>query len=548
MANPDPIIVIGGGPAGSCVSTLLARRGYSVALLERDRFPRDHVGESLLPASIPILQDLGVLDAVEKAGFVRKRGATMVWGSDPEPWSWYFSETNVSNPHSYQVWRPEFDQILLDNARRNGVRVLEGRQATGITLDSTGRAVGVRHRPADGSGGDTETIAAWVVDASGQGGVVSRQLGLREWDDFFRNLAVYGYFAGGRRLEPPDEGNIFIESQADGWLWNIPLRDGWSSVGAVVDSTIGQAGIRAIGAREFLEAQIKASGRTSRMLATARLVGKPQVLRDWSYRCDPLSGPGYVLVGDAACFIDPLFSSGVHLALTSASLAAALVVSALKDSAMAGPAGLVYQQLYYKEYSHFREMARLFYSSNRSADSYFWEARRLLEDDPALTPRQSFIQAVAGQPARGYERAVLSRGLAPDTFADSIAEVEMGRQSRRATMQHWRLGNTGDGLGSATPRLKEGVRVQRQPVLDDGEFVWGYGLVTDGHPEGLPCSAIVASFVSRLDGQRTVNDAISSMCIRLEPEQARAVADLAIQALQLLYVDGVVAGLEPVDN
>ena len=129
-------------------------------------------------------------------------------------------------------------------------------------------------------------------------------------------------------------------------------------------------------------------------------------------------------------------------------------------------------------------MARLFYSSNRSADSYFWEARRLLEDDPALTPRQSFIQAVAGQPARGYERAVLSRGLAPDTFADSIAEVEMGRQSRQAAMQHWRLGNTGGGLGSATPRLKEGVRVQRQPVLDDGEFVWGYGLVTDGHPGG----------------------------------------------------------------
>ena len=142
------------------------------------------MGESLLPASIPILQDLGVLDEVEKAGFVRKRGATMVWGSDPEPWSWYFSETNASNPHSYQVWRPEFDQILLNNARRNGVRVLEGQQATGITLDSTGRAVGARHRPADGSGEDTETVAAWVVDASGQGGVISRQLGLREWDDF----------------------------------------------------------------------------------------------------------------------------------------------------------------------------------------------------------------------------------------------------------------------------------------------------------------------------------------------------------------------------
>ena len=112
-----PIIVIGGGPAGACVSTLLARRGHRVALLERERFPRAHIGESLLPASIPILQELGVLDAVRQAGFTVKRGATMVWGVDREPWSWHFSETNASNPTAYQVWRPEFDAILLRNAK-----------------------------------------------------------------------------------------------------------------------------------------------------------------------------------------------------------------------------------------------------------------------------------------------------------------------------------------------------------------------------------------------------------------------------------------------
>ena len=130
MRPDSPIIVIGGGPAGSCVSTLLARRGYPVMLLERERFPRNHVGESLLPASIPILQDLGVLDAVQRAGFVVKRGATMIWGVDRKPWSWYFSETNASNPHSYQVWRPEFDAILLENARNSGVEVREGCAAT----------------------------------------------------------------------------------------------------------------------------------------------------------------------------------------------------------------------------------------------------------------------------------------------------------------------------------------------------------------------------------------------------------------------------------
>ena len=143
---------------------------------------------------------------------------------------------------------------------------------------------------------------------------------------------------------------------------------------------------------------------------------------------------------------------------------------------MAGPVGRVYQQLYYKEYGHFRELARLFYSSNRTADSYFWEARRLLDNDPSLTPRQSFIQAVAGQPPRGYERAVLSHGLAPAAFGHSVAAVESERQRRQAR-----------GLPTdARPRLADGVLLQRQPVLADGEFVWGYGLVTDGHPEGCP--------------------------------------------------------------
>ena len=234
MPNP-PIIVIGGGPAGSCVSTLLARRGYPVMLLERERFPRAHVGESLLPASIPILEDLGALDAVERAGFVVKRGATMVWGTDRQPWSWYFSETNASNPHSYQVWRPEFDAILLHNARRAGVDVREGCSATGVIFDDAGTAVAVRCD-------ETTLPAQFVVDASGQGGLLARQLGLRQWDDFFRNLAVFAYYQGGERLPGPDDGNILIESQPGGWLWNIPLREGWSSVGAVVDAETGQQG------------------------------------------------------------------------------------------------------------------------------------------------------------------------------------------------------------------------------------------------------------------------------------------------------------------
>ena len=519
----DPIVVIGGGPAGSCVSTLLARRGYPVILLERERFPRAHVGESLLPASIPILQDLGVLDRIQRAGFVLKRGATMIWGVNREPWSWYFSETNPSNPHSYQVWRPEFDAILLENARHSGVDVREGCPATAVVFNDAQTAVAVQC-------GDQTLPARYVVDASGQGGLLSRQLGLRQWDDFFRNLAVYGYYEGGDRLRAPDDGNILIESQPNGWLWNIPLRNGWSSVGAVVDSETGQEGIRRLGARGFLEKQVAAAPQTAGMLENARLTSGPEIVRDWSYRCRELYGSGYILVGDAGCFIDPLFSSGVHLALTSATLAAAAVASALSDPGMAGPVGQVYQQLYYKEYGHFRELARLFYSSNRTADSYFWEARRLLDDDPTLTPRQSFIQAVAGQPPRGYERAVLSHGLAPSAFGRSVTDVEAERQRRRERPL----------LPGHQPSLADGVVLQRQPVLADGDFVWGYGLVTDGHPEGLPCSGLVARLLHGLDGNVTVAEAIAGLCQGLEPTAARQVEQVALESLQILYVDGAI--------
>lgn len=530
MSVNESIVVIGGGPAGACASALLARMGLDVILLERERFPRAHVGESLLPGSIPILESLGVMDEVRGAGFTVKPGATMVWGTESEPWSWRFSETHASNPHSYQVWRPEFDSILLNNARRSGVDAREGWQVTQVMFDVDGVASAVRCRPVDGSSDEIELSARFVVDASGQSGVLARQLALREWDGFFRNLAVFGYYVGGERLSPPDEGNILIESQADGWLWHIPLRDGWASVGAVVDAETGQRGIRDLGARNFLGRQIAAAPYLASMLEYAEMTTGPEVVRDWSYRCKRLSGPGYILVGDAGCFVDPLFSSGVHLALTYAALAAAVVVSALEDPAIAGPAGKMFEKMYYREYGHFRELARLFYSSNRTADSYFWEARRLLDDDPLLTPRQSFIQLVAGQPAQGYERAVLSKGLLPSAFGESVAEVESERQRRRKR-----------GLPAGAPlRLVDGVRLQRQPVLADDRFVWGVGLVTDAHPEGIPCSWLVSHLLAGLDGKSKAAEAIESLCEGMEPDLAQQAELAAMQALELLYVDGAI--------
>ena len=132
------MLVIGGGPGGSTVATMLARQGWRVLLLEREHFPRHHVGESLLPASLPVLEELGVLPAVQAAGFLPKWGATMVWGKDATPWSWYFRETNPNNPHAYQVWRPVFDQLLLENSRACGVEVREGHTKSSTSCTKMG--------------------------------------------------------------------------------------------------------------------------------------------------------------------------------------------------------------------------------------------------------------------------------------------------------------------------------------------------------------------------------------------------------------------------
>ena len=531
-------IVVGGGPAGSTAATMMARKGLRVLLLEREHFPRDHVGESLLPASLPVLEELGVLTAVQDEGFLPKWGATMVWGRDRTPWSWYFRETNQRYPHSYQVWRPRFDQILLENARANGVDVREGHRVTEVLFEGSG-ATGVGYTGPDGR--QAVARASFVVDASGQAGLLGRRLELRRWDSSFQNLAVYAYFTGSRRLPTPDENNIFIESYPSGWFWNIPLHTGRSSVGVVVDSVAAQREIHRRGVDGFFSDQVSAADHTSAMLAPATMVSGPYVIKDWSYVSERVVGDGYVLAGDAACFVDPLFSSGVHLALTSGVLAAAYVVTGLKDAELGRAAASVYKELYYREYGHFRELARLFYHSNRTADSYFWEARRVLGDVESGSDREAFIRAVAGQPPRGYERAVLGYGEPPVAFSSGVGEVEATRSARRARL----AGElAGPALRRAVPRMAANATLQRKPVVGEGEFQWGHVLATPAQPEGIPCSDLVAVVVSMVDGKTPVGDILGRLSARVGEAQAAAMEQGVVDSLRILYIDGVVAELE----
>jgi flavin-dependent dehydrogenase len=326
MTDPD-VIVIGGGPAGSTTSTLLAQHGLRVQLFERDRFPRFHIGESLIPETYWVLHRLNMLPKMQQSPFVKKHSVQFVNSSGKQSAPFYFWD---NKPHecsqTWQVVRSEFDLMMLNNAREHGVDAQEGVRVLEVLFDGD-RAVGVKIR--DERNDDREVFAKVVVDASGQTAMLQNRFKLRLWDPVLNKGAIWTYWEGAYRDTGRDEGATLVLQTADkqGWFWYIPLHNNIVSVGVVAPFDYLFKGRESH--EKTYEAEVERSPAVKQRVSIGRRVTGYFVTKDYSYRSKQVAGNGWVLVGDAFGFLDPLYSSGVLLALKSGQLAADAIADGL---------------------------------------------------------------------------------------------------------------------------------------------------------------------------------------------------------------------------
>ncbi len=325
--EPVDVLVVGGGPAGSTVATLLARRGERVLLVEKDHHPRFHIGESLLPMNMPLFEQLGVAEEIARIG-IPKYGVEFVspWHDKPSHLEFALS-WDKSQVSAYEVRRSEFDHVLLKNAAAAGTEVIEGWRVTGVEFPSDGGVIA----QAEAEDGTERTFTAkFFVDASGRDTLLASKMATKVSNRRHHSASVYGHFTGAHRLPGRAVGNISLFWFDHGWFWFIPLLDGTTSVGLVCHADFIKT--RKTDVTTFFRDTIAMSPGLSDRLRDAEMIGPATATGNYSYKSSRIHGPGYLMVGDAYSFIDPVFSSGVLLAMQGGFHAADAVTACLHKS------------------------------------------------------------------------------------------------------------------------------------------------------------------------------------------------------------------------
>lgn len=404
-----PVVIVGAGPAG-CVSALALRKlGHPVVMFERAPAPDYKIGESLLPGTLSILHRLGLTERLEAAKFVKKPSATFIWGADEEPWTFSFATVRPEPwiyDHAIQVLRSEFETILLDAVKKAGVDVRSGHAISDV---DTSRPDEVEVKwTANGQSGSQ--VGSWLVDCSGQAGLIAKKHELRRYDQFYRSLAVWNYFPATRKFTGDLNGTTFSITFKDGWIWMIPLKDGTYSVGAVVDTEASRE-IQKLGASEFLMQCLRSAPEVHTIVDLEQPKSETRIIREWSYDATRFSFGRVFMCGDAACFTDPLFSQGVHLATQSGVCAAAAIDALSKKPERADVVHHWFDASYRASYSQYHEFLASFYSyaSRLMPSSAFWSKRRVEGFADKRFENTLWMKSLTGQAEAGEEGAAIDQ-------------------------------------------------------------------------------------------------------------------------------------------
>lgn len=418
-----PVAIIGGGPAGSTLGAYLSRAGIPHIILEQAIHPRRHVGESLVCSTTPIFQEIDFLPVMEREAFPRKYGAVWThWAGERQHIVRFreIPELGLTQDYTYHVDRSRFDQLLLQHAARQGSTVLEGARVEQVEFDSHGAVSAVRFRH---NGAERRVRCRIAVDASGRGTVIGSQLRLKRHDALFDQFAVHNWFEGVDRgaVETADYIHLHLLSLPRAWVWIIPISRTVTSVGIVTRSGDFPKGGESV--EDFFARHIASHPLLARRMANARPLHAFTKEANYSYVMDRFAGDGWLLVGDAARFLDPVFSSGVSVAMESARLAAAGIVDALKRNDVRAASFAEYERRLRTGADIWREFILLFYQlppmflELLSQPDARAQITQLLQGNvydrasvPILEEMRTTVDRVAADPAHPW-RAQLSEDL-----------------------------------------------------------------------------------------------------------------------------------------